>query len=34
MDVQKLLKKMTLREKLAQMTQLDSSFHNAQGAGS
>lgn len=33
MDVQKLLKKMTLREKLAQMTQLDSSFHNAQGSG-
>lgn len=24
---------MTLREKLAQMTQLDSSFHNAQGSG-
>ncbi len=33
MDVHKLLKNMTLREKLAQMTQLDSSFHNAQGSG-
>lgn len=31
-DIKKLLESMTLREKLAQMTQLDSSFHRAQGS--
>lgn len=31
-DIKKLLKSMTLREKLAQMTQLDSVYHKAQGS--
>ncbi len=31
-DIKKLLESMTLREKLAQMTQLDSVFHKAQGS--
>lgn len=31
-DIKKILDSMTLREKLAQMTQLDSSFHKAQGS--